>query len=386
MAYTDRTADVEVRITDAGREALAKSLVSSENYQFKLMGFRVGRGGYVPANPVTIDAVDPADTALIDPLTYAWGRLDLTGLTDPVTQLANGETFTISDGTHAAKVFEFDCSGTNVPSGGNVEVNITSVAPGPSAPSDLAALIVTAINGAASLDVTAAQLDGVVLLTCDTIGTVGNVPIATTVADPLFVVEGMADGSEAILPFEAVENVLGLNVVACVCRLDSTVPNVQYGLGEIGIYAQPMPRGSIEAIDSSLLIDGERFTFEYGVGSVTFEFDDDATVTPGHIAINISDTPNAATVAARIVAAINAVDTDLAVSATLYGTSTVLLSGDALGIPAVAITDTVADAGFTHTGMLGGETTDQFLFAIGHFPIICMNASTTVVLRAVFAV
>lgn len=66
MPFIESTSDVEARLTNQGRDNLA-SLVLGE-MAFELSSFQVGRGGYVLANPVKVDPIDPALTALIDPV------------------------------------------------------------------------------------------------------------------------------------------------------------------------------------------------------------------------------------------------------------------------------------------------------------------------------
>ena len=66
MAFVDPTEDVTAQLTDGGRDALA-SLTLGE-VAIQLDHFRVGRGGYNASNPVEVVAINPALTALIDPV------------------------------------------------------------------------------------------------------------------------------------------------------------------------------------------------------------------------------------------------------------------------------------------------------------------------------
>lgn len=124
--------------------------------------------------------------------------LTTSGFTSPVaasgtintvagSALVDTETFTLDDGVNAPVVFEFDSGGgaTGVPvpfTGGDTATDIRDA-------------IVTAINGAASLDITASPGGPTqVLLVNDAVGTAGNVVITDTVADAGFTTTGMAGG------------------------------------------------------------------------------------------------------------------------------------------------------------------------------------------------
>lgn len=111
--------------------------------------------------------------------------------------LIDGETFTISDGVHAAKVFEFDDNASVLP--GHVAVTFTA---GDSA-NTVAATMRVAINAAATLDVTAGGSNAVVSLLNDFGGTIGNVPVTETVADAGFLVAGMTSGAGDIVVLSA---------------------------------------------------------------------------------------------------------------------------------------------------------------------------------------
>jgi Putative Ig domain len=107
--------------------------------------------------------------------------------------LVDGETFTISDGTHAPTVFEFD-SDTSV-SGANIRVSFNV---GDTAVT-IKGKILTAIDGiGASLNVTASSGNpALVALINDNVSSAGNVPITETVTDPAFTVSGMSGGDAA---------------------------------------------------------------------------------------------------------------------------------------------------------------------------------------------
>ena len=119
--------------------------------------------------------------------------------------------------------------------------------------------------------------------------------------------------------------------------------------------------GSTTSVAASLLavgVDTDTFVLDDGTNpAVTFAFDDDSSVveTSTLRAINHNGTQTAGQVRDLAVAAINSAPT-LSITATPSTESTdVWLENDATGIAGnIAITETVADAGFTVSGMAGG--------------------------------
>jgi hypothetical protein len=109
------------------------------------------------------------------------------------SDLADGETFTISDGTNAPAVFEFDLNGAVTP--GNLAVPFTAA----QLATTVKTTIINTINGVgASLNVTASSGGStLVALANDNVGGAGNVPITETVGDPVFTVSGMSGGDAA---------------------------------------------------------------------------------------------------------------------------------------------------------------------------------------------
>ena len=130
----------------------------------------------------------------------ASGRIELDlDLTD--SDLIDGETITLDDGTNAATVFEFDLAGGGV-GGGNVAVvyNVADTA------EDIRDALVAAINGVgAGLAITASPGDNglkqLVYLINDAAGAAGNVAIAETVASAKLTVLGMLGGVTAATAF-----------------------------------------------------------------------------------------------------------------------------------------------------------------------------------------
>lgn len=114
--------------------------------------------------------------------------------------------------------------------------------------------------------------------------------------------------------------------------------------------------GSITTVAGANLVDTETFTLNDGVNpAVVFEFDlNGGGVTPGNEAVVYTAADSATVVRDAMIAAINGA-ASLDITASPGGPAQVLLVNDAVGTAGnVAITDTVADAGFTTTGMSGG--------------------------------
>lgn len=134
--------------------------------------------------------------------------------------------------------------------------------------------------------------------------------------------------------------------------------------------------GSITAVAKAQLVDGEQFVLDDGVNpAVTFEFDVAGDgVTGGTTAVDVSGATDADSVAVIIRAAINGVGAGLAITAGAPTGAVVPLTNDAYGAYNTAITDTVTDSGFTHTGMSGGSS---FTPAGGGVVVIDVTGVTT---------
>ncbi len=119
--------------------------------------------------------------------------------------------------------------------------------------------------------------------------------------------------------------------------------------------------GSITTIAGSVLADEETFTLTERAGvSHVFEFDlEDDGVTPGRVEIDIDGINDTADdVRDAIITAIQGVS-QFEVTATNGGAATVSLENDRFGDEGnVTITDTVNNAGFTTSGMSGGDDGD----------------------------
>jgi hypothetical protein len=116
--------------------------------------------------------------------------------------------------------------------------------------------------------------------------------------------------------------------------------------------------GSLEvpAGGGAAFLDGQTFTISDGVNTPTvFEFDSDGEVEAGNVLVAFTAGDAQATVRDALVAMINGVGSTLLVTAAPGADGIVSLTADNFGIAAnVAITDTVVDASFVCTGMIGG--------------------------------
>jgi len=66
MPYLNPTDELTARITNPGRGAFAAMLLGEVG--FNLTSFQVGRGGYLTADPVRVEPIDPNATSLIAPI------------------------------------------------------------------------------------------------------------------------------------------------------------------------------------------------------------------------------------------------------------------------------------------------------------------------------
>jgi len=149
---------------------------------------------------------------------------------------------------------------------------------------------------------------------------------------------------------------LATKTLAQLARLNS-------GIGPVPQSARPRGNtaatGTITAVATASLVDGETFTLDDGINAaVVFEFDKASDgVTGGRVAIDISALTTADQVRDAIITAIGLVPTlTLAIGAASGGAGIVALTNDLAGdvgnlTPAA---DTVANAGFIVSAMAGG--------------------------------
>lgn len=127
-------------------------------------------------------------------------------------------------------------------------------------------------------------------------------------------------------------------------------------LTDISVPASVAATGTITTVGGANLVDGETFTLNDGINTPTvFEFDSGGGVTGANVAVPFTGGDSAATVAGAIQTAVNGVGGTLLISAGSGGGAVTNLTHNRGGtVGNRAITDTVADAGFTTTGMTGG--------------------------------
>lgn len=142
------------------------------------------------------------------------------------------------------------------------------------------------------------------------------------------------------------------------------------------------PTGTITCIPGNLINDGEKVQISGPGGTVDdFEFDKNGSVGGVSIAVPITDLMTADEVRDALIAAIMSEIGYLQVEASIGGSGIVSLYNqvaDATGN--VDIFDTVANAGFTHTGMSGGGTGDG-LVGVGNTPITLAGTETAAQVR-----
>jgi hypothetical protein len=120
------------------------------------------------------------------------------------SNLLDGETFTLSDGTNAV-IFEFDVARSpvfNGVAGGHVavQVNGTGAPGGASSAGMVATAIAIAVNGVGGLQVAATAVGTTVELVNQVTGSHGNAPIVETVQSASFSAVGMTGGAAADCP------------------------------------------------------------------------------------------------------------------------------------------------------------------------------------------
>ena len=114
----------------------------------------------------------------------------------------DNDNMTIPDGFSIAKVYEFDFAGDGV-TGGRIQVNISAS----TTADDVANVLKTAIQANQPLLTVTGPASGVLTLTHDVPGTVGNGTITEDVTDAGFLVTGMAGGVDVVATPAAVDPV-----------------------------------------------------------------------------------------------------------------------------------------------------------------------------------
>lgn len=146
-------------------------------------------------NTITVaSGSDMATDVPVDAGTAASGSIQYVAQANFV----DGETFVLDDGETPPITFHIDQTGTYTPGGGYDATNIQVDISGDTTADDVAATALTAINGVASLKITAgAATAGLQPLTADEVGAQANNAILETVADAGFIVTGLSNGVDA---------------------------------------------------------------------------------------------------------------------------------------------------------------------------------------------
>lgn len=110
--------------------------------------------------------------------------------------------------------------------------------------------------------------------------------------------------------------------------------------------------GFVNCIQGADHVDAELLTISDGTLTITFEYDDNASVGGGNVAVDITGAPTAATMATRLDTAIGT--TALTVASTPVGSQVQVTNNANGGIGNIPMTNTVVNVGFTTEGMGGG--------------------------------
>ena len=253
-------------------------------------------------------------------------------ITCPVKSLLlNNETFTLNDGVHTATIFSFKTAANAYAAGSIASVDYTKLVDNDHF------ILNDGVNTATVFEfkVTGGYVKVGTRTTIDITGLSSNAAVAGAIKNAI-------NGVTTTLAITA-----GTVVVAT-----TPLTNDAYGAYNTAI---------IDNTTSGAL------TFTGMAGGSYF-------VTSGVTMVDVSALTTAAQVAGACLTAINGVTTTLAITAGTVSVATVPLTNDAVGAYNTAITDTVADAGFTHTGMSGGVT--GFTTA-GGTTIVDLQAATT---------
>jgi hypothetical protein len=140
------------------------------------------------------------------------------------------------------------------------------------------------------------------------------------------------------------------------------------GAGPAGALTAGSPAtGQINTVGGSSLADGETFMISDGANSPTvFEFDSNASVASGHVAVPFTAATSADGVKVAVINAVNGVGAGLSVTASNGGSGLVALVNDNIGSAGnQPILENVANPGFTVSGM-GGGSAPPVLATIGN--------------------
>lgn len=330
----------------------------------------------------------------------AVGQLNVIG----PESIVEGETFTLNDGVNGPAVFEFDTNASVLP--GNIAVDISTA----SSFDDVRDAVITAINGAGAgvCDITASPeaIDGIgtpfgnrVFLENNATPTGltafdQNVQITDTVADERFTHVGMkeahsinavgylgfgapgdlTDGDtftveggtaqETTFEFDTNASIgagnIQVDISAAADEFDvrtAVLGAVNGQTGSTGIAATTADRfatGQIAVIRPDLYAEGETFSIDDGATTETFEFDTDASVGAGNVAVDISAAVTVKDAREAIIAAINGSALTIDASNIGFGNLVDLVHQVAGRIGNTTSVSNVANTNFTVSNMEGG--------------------------------
>lgn len=256
-----------------------------------------------------------------DTVTVPDAALAATGSVVFNSQPADTDNLVLNDGTNPAVTFEFDNNSSVSETGTLRQVVIGATA------AATAVNLQQAIDNAPVLGITATVNSSTVSLVNDTVGTAGNVAITKTDPGSSMTVTGMAGGA-------ASSNVLTFEFDAAVAAT-----------------------GNIDL--SSNAADGDQVVIDDGTNpAVTYEFDNDASVTDGATLQGVTIGGDAATTITNLINKINTPTAGavIGITASAGAGDSADLTNDTPGTAGnVAITDPVDGGGaITVTGMSGG--------------------------------
>jgi hypothetical protein len=279
--------------------------------------------------------------------------------------LIDAETVTLTDAGGITKVLEMDSNAATAP--GNIPVVFTAA--------DLQPMVADALCNAinANTEFTAVIRSGTGLVAAGSITPVDGAHLV----DAETVTITSALGVASVFEFDSDANSLPGSVTVGFLATNpqpDIADTLRIAINTVGPHSFTataragtgiVPEGSIEVVDGAHLLDGETFTITNAEGTVTvFEFDSNAAVVAGNVAVTFTAADTVAVVGAAVRDAILGV-AGFNVLASGPVDAVVALRQSNGGVTSnVAITHTVADAGFVCTGFVGG--TDVVLDIVQH--------------------
>ena len=340
--------------------------------------------------------------------------------------IADGETFTLDDGTGEA-VFEYDKNAVWNPANNRIDIStavtveevriatelaIAAINIGTSptrsqAPYNGGAGIggdidlVALVNPATTADVAAQNVRITDNVRDERFTHVGmrsansqfatgriNVPAPTDILDgETFTIQGDSNPDQ-VFEFDSDSVVVGghlsidLTAIATDVLLRArvvTAINAQTGLtGVIAVASDIAAAGYVTAIDPSKIVETETFTLHDGSVAKVFEFDTDSSVVGSNVPVHIASATDMQDVRAAIIAAVNGAGIDIAASTPGFGPKVELTNTADIGQSGnQPVTDTVANVEFAVGDMTGGIAS-VFLRANAGGPTKNRALSTTV--------